>query len=84
MSRDHGAAGDTCALEFMDGTAIDMVRDYSDLGLPNDGRALLLMIEVDGPLAGIEASVARYRQRRAGTGCIQVDMAQTDEEVARL
>ena len=72
-----------CALEFMDGTAIDMVRDYSDLGLPNDARALL-MIEVDGPLAGIEASVTQVSAAARGAGCIQVDMAQTDEEVARL
>ena len=60
-----------------------MVRDYSDLGLPNDARALL-MIEVDGPLAGIEASVAQVSAAARGAGCIQVDMAQTDEEVARL
>lgn len=72
-----------CALEFMDGTAIDMVRNYSDLGLPKDARALL-MIEVDGPLAGIEASVAQVSAAARGAGCIQVDVAQTDDEVARL
>ena len=38
-----------CALEFMDGTAIAMVSEYSDLGLP-PGAGALLMIEIDGPL----------------------------------
>ena len=72
-----------CALEFMDGTAIEMVRDYSDLGLPVDAGALL-MIEVDGPAAGIEAGTAQIAAAAQGTGCLQVDTADTDEEVARL
>ena len=72
-----------CALEFMDGTAIDMVRNYSDLGLPADAGALL-MIEVDGPAAGIEASAAHVSDAARGSGCLRVDTATTDEEVERL
>lgn len=72
-----------CALEFMDGTAITMVREYSDLGLPPDAGALL-MIEIDGPLAGIEASAAQVSAAAQGTGCVQVDAADTPEAVARL
>ena len=72
-----------CALEFMDGTAIDMVRNYSDLGLPADAGALL-MIEVDGPAAGIEASAAHVSGAARGSGCLRVDTATTDEEVERL
>ena len=72
-----------CALEFMDGTAITMVREYSDLGLPPDAGALL-MIEIDGPLAGIEASAAQVSAAAQGTGCVQVDTADTPEAVARL
>ena len=72
-----------CALEFMDGTAITMVREYSDLGLPPDAGALL-MIEIDGPLAGIEASAAQVCAAAQGTGCMQVDAADTPEAVARL
>jgi D-lactate dehydrogenase len=72
-----------CALEFMDGTAIDMVRNYSDLGLPADAGALL-MIEVDGPAAGIEASAAQVSAVALGSGCLRVDTATTDEEVERL
>jgi D-lactate dehydrogenase len=72
-----------CALEFMDGTAIDMVRNFSDLGLPADARALL-MIEVDGPAAGIEASAAQVSAAAQGKGCLQIDTATTDQEVAKL
>jgi D-lactate dehydrogenase len=72
-----------CALEFMDGTAIEMVRAYSDLGLTADAGALL-MIEVDGPAAGIEASAAQVSAAARGSGCLQVDAADTDAAVARL
>jgi len=72
-----------CALEFMDGTAIDMVREYSDLGLPADAGALL-MIEVDGPATGIEASAAQVSAAAQGSGCLRVDTATADAEVERL
>jgi len=83
VSRIMAQAVTPCALEFMDGTAIEMVREYSDLGLPAEAGALL-MIEVDGPTAGIEASVAQIVTAAQGTGCVQVDTANSDEEVARL
>ena len=72
-----------CALEFMDGTAIEMVREFSDLGLPQ-GAGALLMIEVDGPTAGIEASAKQVATAARGDGCMQVDTARTEAEVARL
>ena len=72
-----------CALEFMDSTAIGMVRQYSDLGLPDDAGALL-MIEVDGPAAGIEASAKQVVAAARGKGCVQIDTARTDKEVDRL
>ena len=72
-----------CALEFMDGTAIDMVREFSDLQLPPEVGALL-MIEVDGPAAGIEANAKQIVAAARGKGCVQIDTARTDEEVDRL
>ena len=51
-----------CALEFMDKTAIRMVRDHSDLGLDETVGALL-MIEVDGPANGIEEAAQRIAAR---------------------
>jgi D-lactate dehydrogenase len=67
----------------MDGTAIDMVRNYSDLGLPADAGALL-MIEVDGPLAGIAASARQVSAAALGEGCLQVDTAESDEDAEKL
>ena len=67
----------------MDGTAIAMVRDYADLGLPDDAGALL-MIEVDGPLAGIEASTAQVSAAARVAGCLHIDVADTADAVERL
>jgi D-lactate dehydrogenase len=72
-----------CALEFMDGAAIAMVRDYSDLGLPDEAGALLV-IEIDGPEAGIAASAKQVSAAAQGKGCLIVETAATDEEVAGL
>ena len=72
-----------CALEFMDGQAIAMVRDYSDLGLPEQAQALL-MIEVDGSQASIEADASQVGEAARNDGCLQVTLAQTEEEVALL
>ena len=60
-----------------------MVRDYSDLGLPDEAGALLV-IEVDGPEAGIAASASQVSAAAQGNGCLVVETATTDEEVARL
>jgi len=83
VSRIMAQPATPCALEFMDGTAIDMVRSYSDLGLPAGARALL-MIEVDGPAAGIEASTAQVSAAADGDGCLHVDRADSADDVARL
>ena len=83
VARIMGQPVTPCSLEFMDGAAIEMVRAYSDLGLPTEAAALL-MIEVDGPQAGIEAGTAQVAAAARGDGCLQVDMATTDEEIERL
>ncbi|MCB1790996.1 MAG: FAD-binding protein [Gammaproteobacteria bacterium] len=83
VSRIMAQPATPCALEFMDGTAIEMVRSFSDLGLAADAGALL-MIEVDGPAAGIDALAAQVSAAADGDGCLQVDVATTDEDVARL
>jgi len=46
-----------CALEFIDGRAIAMIRDYAQIPLPETAGALL-MIEVDGQHAAIAAETA--------------------------
>lgn len=72
-----------CALEFMDGQAIAMVQDYSDLGLPDDAQALL-MIEVDGAEGSIDGDAERIREIARNADCLDVDLACTSEEVERL
>ena len=72
-----------CALEFMDGQAIAMVRDYSDLGLPAEAQALL-MIEVDGSEASIDADAERVREVAGNDGCLGVELARDHAEVERL
>ncbi len=72
-----------CALEFMDAQALAMVRDYSELPLPAEARALL-MIELDGSEDAIDSDAQQVRRIAANPGCLGVELARTDEEVARL
>lgn len=72
-----------CALEFMDGGAIRMIRDYAGTALPEAAGALL-MIEVDGPEAAMEHAVAAVQRAAAGPGLIESRAAQDAEEVSEL
>lgn len=72
-----------CALEFMDGRAIEMIRDYSQARLP-EGAGALLMIEVDGPLAGLDEAARRVADAAHGEGCLKVELARSEDEVKAL
>jgi D-lactate dehydrogenase len=72
-----------CALEFMDGAALDMVRDFSDLEL-DPAVAALLMIEVDGPRHCLDESVAAVEAAAGNDGLLEVHVADTEAEIARL
>jgi len=72
-----------CALEFMDGTAIEMVRDYSDLSL-DDQVGALLMIEVDGPAHGLELSTQAVQKAASVEGLVEITSADTPEKIAAL
>jgi D-lactate dehydrogenase len=72
-----------CALEFMDGSAIRMVRDFSDLHLSSEVGALL-MIEVDGSEHGIEWEAAAVAEAASVEGLFEIHTASNAEEVARL
>ncbi|MGM0552745.1 MAG: FAD-binding oxidoreductase [Pseudomonadota bacterium] len=72
------------ALEFMDHSAIAMIRDYDpDCPLPSDAGALL-MIETDGSHAGIAATTEGIRRAADGDGCLQTRSADTPEEAQAL
>lgn len=69
-------------LEFMDGKALAMIRDYSDNDIPEDAGALL-MIEVDGPASCIEQA-AHAVKSAASEGALEVLLAESDQQVAAM
>lgn len=72
-----------CALEFMDGASIDMVRNYSDLELP-DTVGALLMVEVDGPAYGLDQSLQAVIEAARVEGVIDITLARSGQEVEQL
>jgi D-lactate dehydrogenase len=72
-----------CALEFMDGTAISLVRGTVGESLPENAGALLL-IEVDGSEAGVDADVKTISDAASLEGILALDTARTDNEVKTL
>ncbi|MDX1444048.1 MAG: FAD-linked oxidase C-terminal domain-containing protein [Gammaproteobacteria bacterium] len=75
-----------CALEFIDATAIEMIRSYADTDLPEEAGAMLL-IEVDGDDATLEAqteAVAKAARGESGSGLVELHKAATAEETKAL
>lgn len=71
------------SLEFIDHSAIEMVRNYSDTNLPT-GAGALLLIEADGPEAGIEATIASISQAARNDGLVTLSEAKSDAEKQQL
>ncbi|MDH5659995.1 MAG: FAD-binding protein [Gammaproteobacteria bacterium] len=72
-----------CALEFIDGNAINMIRDYSDISFPEDAGAML-MIEVDGPETQLDFSVEDIKKASQSSSLLELKVATTKEEVEAL
>jgi D-lactate dehydrogenase len=72
-----------CALEFMDGVALEMVREFSDLHLDRRVGALL-MIEIDGSEQSIKTDTKALVKAAQTEGLLEVHTAETQEEIARL
>jgi D-lactate dehydrogenase len=72
-----------CALEFMDAAAIDMVRRFSDIGVPAETGALL-MIEVDGPAGCIAAAADAVAEAARNPGLLELSVARDGDEVVAL
>jgi len=72
-----------CALEFIDGRAIEMVRRFAEADLPTDAGAML-MIEVDGPEACVHEAARAVQRAADGEGCLEASLAESTEDVARL
>jgi len=72
-----------CALEFIDGAAIDMVRAVSTAKLPERAGALL-MIEVDGPTSAMAEMVDAVSQAATTKGLLSLKTANTAAEIQAL
>ncbi len=72
-----------CALEFMDGMAIDMIRHYADIDIPEDAGALLI-IEVDGPESLMDEAVRVIGQAAENTSLSRLRTASSRAEAAGL
>lgn len=71
-----------CALEFIDGAALAMIRHYST-ALPADAGALLL-IEVDGPEAAMDEAAAGLAAAARGPGLTALAVAADAAEATAL
>lgn len=72
-----------CALEFIDGQAIKMIRGYSDAEVPDNAGALL-MIEWDGPAAALDAAVEKLIEAAEVDGLIDISSAKSLDEADAL
>lgn len=72
-----------CALEFIDGNAIQIIRGYSVVDLPEQAGALL-MIEVDGALAELDSAAEKVAASARNKGLLDIRVAATAEEVEAL
>lgn len=72
-----------CALEFIDGKAIDMIREYSDITFPDNAGAML-MVEVDGPESQLDFSVEDIKTASHSPSLLELKVATTQEEVNAL
>jgi D-lactate dehydrogenase len=72
-----------CALEFMDGNAINMIRHYTQTDLPENAGAML-MIEVDGQAEGLEYAAEKVMAAATNDGLLSMRLAKDAAEVKAL
>lgn len=72
-----------CALEFMDGNAIDMVRTELAGSLAADTGALLI-IEIDGLASQIDELAGQISDNAKTSGCLVIHQAKSEAEVSAL
>ncbi len=72
-----------CALEFIDGQAIAMIRHYAQAPLPTDAAAMLI-IEVDGSATEAEHAITAVRRAADNDGLLDFLAARTQAETEAL
>jgi glycolate oxidase len=66
-------------LELLDHVFINIIEDYTHIGLPREAEALLL-IEVDGSEASVDAETDRIKALCEDLGALNIKVAKTPEE----
>lgn len=72
-----------CALEFIDGRAIEMIRSYSEAELPQ-GAGAMLMIEVDGLEAGLDQAAETVADAARTDGLLSITLAKSKQQIKQL
>lgn len=72
-----------CALEFMDSSAIEIVRNYNHLPVADDIKALL-MVEVDGSKNTIDESIEAIKTATSMPGRVNFRIADNKQEAGNL
>jgi glycolate oxidase len=72
-----------CTLEFLDQVTIRAVEDYTQIGLPTEAAALLLM-ETDGHPDAVAEEANTMAEIARAQGAREVKAAKDDDEAARL
>ncbi len=67
-----------CALEFIDDSGLELIRQHADVALPT-GAGSLLLLEVDGPEACIEDSVQAIARAAEGENLLEFAVASQDD-----
>jgi len=71
------------SLEFMDQAALDLIRNEPGIDLPGDTAAMLI-VEVDGEQAGLDAASEHLLQVASNKGLLVHRLARTEEEKAMI
>lgn len=72
-----------CALEFIDATAIEMIRDYASTDLPQ-GAGAMLLIEVDGSNEYLHSATQSVANAADGEGLLELRRAASADETRAL
>lgn len=72
-----------CALEFIDGNAINMIREYSDIDFHDEAGAML-MVEVDGAKNQLDTFVEDIKTASKNESLLEFKVANNDDEVNAL
>jgi len=71
------------ALEFIDSACLDIIRNNTELSLPTNANALL-MIDVDGDNDIIKAAIKNLSQSLKNNGLIELNIAESNQDIDKI